>query len=303
MAEPLFALHPMSAGDLIDRAARIYRRHFLSILRLAVIPIGIATIVNLYAERLEGLALGFWLAILAGEILTTFAEAALVRWIADPGRQQAASLWQCYRPILRRTGALSGASLLVTPLAIVLVFGPILAVGAAVSIARGAEGAIGWVVTAFLMLVLGGLFLAAWLLVCRWSIAWAAVAIEGVRLGQALRRSWRLVRGNTWRAGAIMLFGLAVSMGPSVPFILSALGGMEDWLLIRIVITHGTALLLGPLSALALALLYFDCRVRKEALDLEVAIAAMERAPGPAATAGPPRGVAPGDTPGDPRPA
>jgi hypothetical protein len=298
MAQPLFALHPMSAGDLIDRAVRIYRRHFLSIFRLALIPGSIAMALNVYAARLENLAFSWWVTVLAAGCLTTFIDAVLVRWIANPGMGQA-SLWKCYRPMLRRAASLIIASVLTTTLALVSVFAAAIAIATAVNTALVSRGGSDWADAALALLGLGGSSLVGWLVMCRWSVAVAVLAVEEMRLGRALQRSWRLVRGNTWRAGAVMLFDVAISLGPAVPFILWDLAGTDDGSLVKSMITDAIELLLGPLSGLASGLLYFDCRVRKEAFDLEVAVAAMERAPGAARPAGQLQGPAPDDTPDD----
>jgi hypothetical protein len=107
--------------------------------------------------------------------------------------------------------------------------------------------------------------------VTRLSLTVVVIALEGVSWPAALRRSWRLVRGHFWRATAIVLFALALEFGPLLLFrvtgslMYEVITPPAEQFLIQVV-----SAVVSPIGLIALALLYFDCRIRGEAFDLEV---------------------------------
>jgi hypothetical protein len=109
------------------------------------------------------------------------------------------------------------------------------------------------------------------IVVTRLSLTVVVIALEGASWPAALRRSWRLVRGHVWRATAIVLFALALELGPLLLFRVSGS------LMYEVIPPHAEQFLIqvvsaaiSPIALIALALLYYDCRIRAEALDLEV---------------------------------
>jgi hypothetical protein len=113
------------------------------------------------------------------------------------------------------------------------------------------------------------------------SVAWSAVLpamfVENIGLIDAMRRSWHLVQGRWWRTFFIIFLvfvlnyvvylalGAFLYLGQSLvsiflsPFIAVAL--YEGSVVLASALTH-------PILQIALVLIYFDLRVRKEALDL-----------------------------------
>ncbi|MBL1105402.1 glycerophosphoryl diester phosphodiesterase membrane domain-containing protein [Streptomyces sp. 5-8] len=145
----------------------------------------------------------------------------------------------------------------------------------------------------FALGVLGATVVAVWLGV-RFYLAAPALMLERQSIGKSLSRSAKLVRGSWWRIFGIQLLaalitsivsaivaipfalvGAAVS-GDGVADFLAANSGHVGWafLIIRgIGSVIGTTLTL-PISAGVTVLLYIDQRIRREALDLELARAA-----------------------------
>ncbi|MEU4348846.1 glycerophosphoryl diester phosphodiesterase membrane domain-containing protein [Streptomyces sp. NPDC023838] len=143
---------------------------------------------------------------------------------------------------------------------------------------------------------LGGLaafVVVIWLLV-RFSLAAPALMLERQSLVKSLRRSAKLVRGAWWRIFGITLLTLLltfiVSMIIAIPFTVigtlvddggaSSLfsGASSDFGWPFLIIT-GIGAVIGsaityPISAGVAALLYIDQRIRREALDLDLARAA-----------------------------
>ncbi|WP_439565146.1 hypothetical protein [Microcella sp.] len=151
----------------------------------------------------------------------------------------------------------------------------------------------------------------------------AAIMIERLPLGTAVRRSWRLVRGAFWRIlGTLLLVTVMVNIAASVvttPFQLAATfaaplvnpaGEIETdltvFLAINLVVVAITAVV-GAIGAVlttaATSLLYIDRRMRTEGLDLELqryvelratgAAGADPYRSGPPPTAVPPASAAP----------
>ncbi|NJP66174.1 DUF7544 domain-containing protein [Streptomyces spiramenti] len=136
--------------------------------------------------------------------------------------------------------------------------------------------------------VLAGLALAVWVWVSL-SLAAPALMLERQGVFTAMRRSWHLVTGSWWRVFGIqlliLLLILLVTSIVQVPTTMlaalftespSTLAPSTEWTPLLI---NGVGAVLGsvialPLTAGVTALLYMDRRIRREALDLELARAA-----------------------------
>jgi hypothetical protein len=150
---------------------------------------------------------------------------------------------------------------------------------------------IGWFIAeiiGFVLLVIPGLavFCAAVYLAVRWSLAIAAMMAEDVGPIRGLGRSWNLVSGQWWRTFGILLIvwimQLIITYGLVILFgLIAALVTTGDFQL-AVAQVGGTLLsaLVSPIATIAITLLYFDLRVRKEGLDLDQL--AQQTSPGPA---------------------
>ncbi|MEU6666108.1 glycerophosphoryl diester phosphodiesterase membrane domain-containing protein [Streptomyces sp. NPDC046727] len=145
----------------------------------------------------------------------------------------------------------------------------------------------------FALGILGGVVVAVWLAI-RYYLAAPALMLERQGITKAMGRSAKLVRGSWWRVLGIQLLawlianivsaivtipfaliGSAVS-GDSMDNFLGPNGGHVGW---AFLIIRGIGSLIGttltlPISAGVTVLLYIDQRIRREALDLELARAA-----------------------------
>lgn len=101
-------------------------------------------------------------------------------------------------------------------------------------------------------------------LVVWWSLFAVSVGVEGRPARGALRRSGALVRGNWWRAAAVVAVAAAgLLIGPAVGVIALLLTGAAfDLVNMIAAMVYVVAL---PFVAIALTYLYFDLRVRHEA--------------------------------------
>ncbi len=110
-----------------------------------------------------------------------------------------------------------------------------------------------------------------------WVLVMPVMFVENVGLGAAMGRSWRLVEGRWWRTLLIVFLMLVVFYVARIA--LSAFIALGQTLLQLVIssalvfwISGATSVivdsLVNPLIQISLVLIYFDLRVRREALDL-----------------------------------
>lgn len=136
-------------------------------------------------------------------------------------------------------------------------------------------------------LVIGGGFLLliipAIIFYVRFLFGPTAVVVEGTKGRQAMKRSWRLAKGRSWKIlGTVFLAGLLTSVVGAVlgiPFVLAGqfIGG-GGWIL-RAIGSSLSSVITRPFAAIIVVLLYFDMRIRKEGLDLALMAREIESPP------------------------
>ncbi|UYN85003.1 MAG: hypothetical protein KIT89_07155 [Microcella sp.] len=153
-------------------------------------------------------------------------------------------------------------------------------------------GEVAGTIVAILFAIFGGLAFAAfacWLWI-KLALVPAAIMLERLTLGAAVRRAWTLVIGHFWRTfGILLLITVMVQVASSVvstPFSIAAsFGGVlanpagDDLTSLSVllganVLTIAITVVVGAIGAVLLsaatALIYLDLRMRKEGLDLEL---------------------------------
>jgi hypothetical protein len=269
-------LRPLSAGDIVDEAVGLYRRNFrlfLSIGAVALVPAGvIQLILALLADEarpsLFTISSTLWWVLsvfVAGVayilVIATMAIAASERWFDRP-----MTVSEAYRRTFSRIGPLVG---------LVLVYGLTIVI---------------------LMVTIIGIPLAIYLAVS-WLLSIQILLVEGSGLRNVLARSRRLVAGHWWRVIGIVVL-LAIIQGvisaffslPATIFGFGSLfsdptGGDVSPLVVALDAIGGTAgqIVVGPIAYCAYILLYYDLRVRKEGLDIELAARSLGLIEAPAA--------------------
>jgi hypothetical protein len=166
---------------------------------------------------------------------------------------------------------------------------------AAVMLAMGRPATIGSVLSATLrryfalfglifligLVVVGGILIITipvviWVVI-RWSVATPALFAEELGPARALGRSWQLVSGEWWRTlGILLVVGIMTSVIQSVLGLLfgglaAVLPGLDSDLhaALSTSATQLVSAVVTPLLPIAVTLLYFDMRVRKEGYDLD----------------------------------
>lgn len=242
---------------------------------------GVLLYIAVFSVAMIVLILGYW----AAYMMTLGATTAAVSDIYA-GRQ--ATMASAYRRMQGRIGSLL-LLLLLIGLRLIGVFAAcmILVIPVSVMIAMVARplGAVLSVVGIFAAMIACSLF------AVRYVVAVPALVLEDVRPSAAIRRSVGLLGGNYGRAIVVVLFTVVIAYAAMLlfqgPFIAGAMmagpeSRMAFWLnLAGAVTAAGGGAVTGPLMIIALAVLYYDIRIRKEGLDLDMMIAGLDSHPEP----------------------
>ena len=296
------ALRPMSAGLVLDRTFQIYRNHFavlagigiplpvlLLLLRLAFVPLGYPP--RGAAARNPWLILtGFleylcsWILVyMIGHALTGAATVYAVSklhlgetvTIAESYRKTLSRFWSVLRIAWNLYLRVAGAGV-VTCIACVLV----IAASAAVSDMAFTDAAKGvFVMVAVILGVAAGLAGLLWMLYlyAKYCLAVPACVVETLPARPALRRSRFLAKSSMRKIILIYLLmfalGLALTLVSWLPgqFYFAFFRGQSFMtaILLRSLGSFFAGALAGPIATIAVALVYYDQRIRKEAFDLQ----------------------------------
>ncbi len=253
-------LAPRSVGELLRAAVDLYVGHwgtFLRIVALVVVPLALLQYylsdlavrgVRVRGEEVEVTA-GAWRAFLASGILAIFSLlitqvliGALAWAIAGAVAGREPTVEESYRFGMARLWS-------------------ILWVGFLVGLAA---------LAGFILLVVPGVFV-----LVRLSVAIPALVVERRRGGEALTRSWSLVRGHGWRV--LGTFVAAFVLTGIVSGILTAPAAGSGWFLQGVLAAVGQVIT-TPFTAIVTLLVYLDLRARTEGLDLETLARELEAA-------------------------
>lgn len=231
-AQAELALAPLGAGDLIDRAVRLYRRHFLTLIRIAAPPVlvsaagyALATVAiraigaTPSATRLVLyilLLMGGGVVIAAGSLFSLIVMGGAARnLVAHLLWDEPVSFRSTYAAVKSRFWGLLGASILVALwltfcawlatmgfyLVFVLVFIGVVAIASVMP-----EFVTGIVVVVGIIAAVVGALVLFFLLAGRMAYVPQAMLIEGRSVGSAIGRSFSLASGNVRRLTAMTLF-------------------------------------------------------------------------------------------------
>uniref|UniRef100_A0AAU2VVJ0 Glycerophosphoryl diester phosphodiesterase membrane domain-containing protein n=1 Tax=Streptomyces sp. NBC_00008 TaxID=2903610 RepID=A0AAU2VVJ0_9ACTN len=302
-------LRPMGVGEILDGAVSTMRAHWRTVLGLTLAVSVIAQtaiiLVQRYllpeppsidanatgsealrqtADSLRASLLDLGPSLLITMLATIFTTAVLTVVISRSVLGRPVTLSDAWAEARPRLLPLLGLTILLAVMAVA-----IMAVGLLPGFLLGDTAGVG---LAFLGLLAACVVL-AWLMV-RFCLASPALMLERQSITASMRRSAKLVRGAWWRTFGILaltwLLTLIVAVVIGIPFGIIAVvvdgGGMSAFLTDgansfgwSFLIVSGigdvvVATITYPLSAGVTALLYVDQRIRREALDLELARAA-----------------------------
>jgi len=240
-----------------------------------------STAITIVAGVVLALAVGVLSVIVQGIVVSEVAHAAVAEKLT------LGALWRRVRPVVWRLIGYTLLLLLLTVAAIAVVGTVLFAIGTASPPAAAAL---------IVLVVLGAIPLGLWLST-KLLLAPAAIILEKASVFGAIARSWTLIRGRFWPAlGVIMLISLVfgvVGQVVGIPFTVIAAGlgtviaptgdpGPTGIVAIIVtgLLTQAVTLLIQSMAlivqATAAALIYIDCRMRREGLDLDL-LAYVER--------------------------
>jgi hypothetical protein len=244
-------LEPMTAGMILDRTFRLYTKNF-------ALMIGVTALVQLPLLAVTVLAP------LVRESSVVLGVLATLIW-----------LFTFLASFLILTPLVTGAA---TKAISERYLGNEITVGAALKFSWGyvwtlllIHFVVGIIVTVgtFLFVIPGVFFWLSYILVVPVTV------LENIRDGNRVRqRSWDLVTDHRWKVFAVVVVLIVPQFVLSIsgPLYLQYVFGMESALgeVMGGLLSGLMSLLLYPLQAIAITLLYYDLRIRKEGFDLEI---------------------------------
>lgn len=304
------SLAPLGAGDLIDRAVRLYRRHLFVLIRTAAPPVIIATggwlVFSLTFKRMflsDGageLALYSILSLVA--IVVTFAGYLLTlvvmggasrTLVAHLLRNDPVTARATYSAVRARFWGLIGASLIVliwVSIAFVAVFMVwYVVIGLITFVILLLSATTFYVIPVIFGIVMVSVdtLLATWVfffIVARVAYVPQILLVEGKGVFASVSRSFSLARGNVRRLIAMTIFTTFATYSALMILVIPLgwygyLAGVDPfndanwpaWYAIAYnVLAPLSSILLTPVWMLGLSLLYVDERVRHEGYDIEL---------------------------------
>jgi hypothetical protein len=297
-----YDLRPLSLGELLDRAWNLYRHHLLLFVGILAIPSIAMLFLSVGMQLLQpdmptpdsaeaadpahvfgaiawmaggGFILGlvYWISYAIALGATTGAVAELYRG----GRPTVSG---SYDGVRGRWARLAWLMLLL----FVRLFGAMFLLLGLTGVMAGGLGVLSPVagVLIFAVMFVATLGVFVWMAL-RYAVCVPPVVLEGLTASRALARSVTLTSGARGRVLVLMFFavivayaGFALTQGPFM--VAAVMAGPESstafWLNMAGVVAGSVAgAFTGPLSIIAMAVLYYDLRIRKEGLDLDLMIA------------------------------
>jgi len=226
------ALAPLGAGDLIDRAVRLYRRHFLTLIGIAAPPVLVSALGStittiawreLTATSSEVRVLLYVLMLMSGILIIFCGSLFSIIVMGGATRNLVAHLlWNepvtartTYRAVKSRFWGLLGASLMVAIWLAFAAFLSLMAFYMVMLVVWIAAFAFAWLWSGWVAGILGGLgavvatvvgLILFFFLAGRMAYVPQAMLVEGKTVFAAIGRSFSLAGGNVRRLMAMTLF-------------------------------------------------------------------------------------------------
>lgn len=301
MSSPSPVLRPMGLGDILDQAVRLYRQNFVTLVAICAavsVPVLLVQVLtdifalpsggNLAQPSSLSTSGAFGLVPLIGQAVTVilagvgaaFQSGALAIFISERYLGRTLTFRQAYGRAFKRWGTLLLAEILFGLGAVLPLVLPFILFTASVLVARNETTTTLGATVLVASLCLCVLFVPAFLLYIflgvRWEFFVQAIVIENYNSTGGLGRSWKLVRGAFWRTLAFFLIlgfvVLAFTLGPTLLVTVGSRGILPMFLSTIFGAVARTLLvtLMAPIQYAAVTLYYYDLRIRKEGLDLQI---------------------------------
>jgi hypothetical protein len=303
-------LRPMSTSQVLDRTFSLYRQNFLLFAGIAALPPALLLLGQLGLVGAGTLSIlsgrtGLQIAAIGAAVLTGMALMAL--WIFGYALCTGASVYAVTRVHLGHKTSIAEAYKLMFPYAgtvlgiVVLAFLAVAAVLMATVllivipvvgiriILKGQPLASSVLVGILVLLLVIAAACAVFYLTAKFSLAVPSAVVERLGVVESLKRSWALAQGSVLRLilvnilAAVISFGLSAVL--SLPYFIgiilsvtkkspAAMAPFIVWQYIGDFLARSIAF---PIATIAVSLIYYDERVRKEAFDLQLMMEAIRQ--------------------------
>lgn len=285
-------IRPLGFGEILDGAFTLYRRNLVPFLLTALIPIGVmAAAFGLFGvgaavamasgdpTAITGALGAVFLLVVVGILTYTVMWGGLTHEASEAYLGRPVTVGDGMRTGFRKVlpiigaGLIAGILIIIAVIAVMLVVGVIAAVGmasgsTAFAVVLGAVSAV--VAVAVYMLIIAVLFAIV-----------PAIIVENKGPIEAVGRSIDLARGALGRVVGLMVVTILITYLPvmAVTFLTGGFASIADPTVVPSagqVVTQqllglGVSVLTTPFLVAVIVLLYFDRRVRTEALDVQMA--------------------------------
>ena len=274
-------IRPMDFGEILDGSLTIYRRHFGLFLRLSAITLSIPFVLLVYlGTELMGFLTrqpSLHTIVLASVVGVVYYLASLVltagtiRVISDAYLGRTPRLGDALALGVSKLGSLIGVGFGKGVVVALTTIGTIVISTFALALARVSSAAS--VLFVFATIV-AGVWFGAFVL-CGYGVTTPVVVLEDLRSSfDGFGRSWALTRG--YKRKVLGLSAVALLLANTLPSVIlrgvgAAFGTSFPSLGFAITaLSYVLPLILTPVIAAVITLMYYDLRVRREAFDLQM---------------------------------
>jgi len=290
-------LRPLSTSELLDRTFHLYRNSFAmfvgitAIPQLVVLALRLGNAARMGARTQTEVIVIAWGIILASFIAIEISHAATVTAVSSLHLDRTTNIRSAYSSAKASLLRVVLISLVAVVIPVLIAVAPGIVIGA---ILFGIASASGIDNVTLIRIMSGVIVLAVLFIPLRWWLAWSLVVpvtvLEGGGLRVSLRRSKSLTKGSRGRIFVVYALMIVLTWVVSgmlqVPFFLATglhglLAPQSVGLPVRVMQAMGafiSASLVGPLLTIALTLIYYDLRTRKEGFDLQLMMATLQEA-------------------------
>jgi len=300
-------LRPLTLGELLDRSFSIYRKHFWLFVGIMALPSVLALALSVLSLLITAavptpphdgtlqqapavtMRTVMWVMTLSVAVLVTVviyfityavALGATTVAVSQIYMDRPGTIRSAFTPLKGKVGRLTLLFFLVTVRIMALVIVGFILVGASTALSTVLSPILGVLVVGVGLLALGA---ACTWLALRYAVAVPVAILEDESATYAIGRSVQLTEGYRGRVFILMLFSMIVAyavlivfQGPFAALAFMAGPGTATYLWLNLFSAVfgaiGTALT-SPLMVVAFSVLYYDLRVRKEGLDLDLMLA------------------------------
>ena len=241
------ALRPLSTGEILDVAFSLYRRHFATLATVALVSQAVSILVSIYVEASGGMLTNLTLAlfsIVLSSVCAAIGMGASTKIIADSYLGRSTAVGEALRWVVPHLARLIVLTVIVSML----------------------------VGIGLVLLIFPGVILASGL-----AVSACVLVVEGLSPTDAMNRSWTLTAGHRLRVFVTVLVAMLLIyvMSIAAVFIGGILAGLLGMASMAAIIVIGAvsailSILIYPYIYATVTVLYYDLRVRKEGLDLDL---------------------------------